>query len=128
MQNRRLPLKLCGDWDPEFPVQAFFNAISDDALVDIVTHLVKWQGYSSDYCHCRFPADLDPAEPKFEGVRFSHFDDTIVITEGRFADVLTLVCGSYQEADPAGAIAMSELVGEFRQTIGPTDKQKEVET
>jgi CDI immunity protein len=112
MTSHRQALKRCGDWDPEFPIQAFFNAIGDDALVDIVTHLVKRQGYSSDYCHCRFPEDLDPAEPKFEGVRFSHFNDTLVVTEDCFADVLRIVIESYQVVDPAGV-----RVVEFRQSI-----------
>jgi hypothetical protein len=118
MIARRQPLKLCTDWEPLFPVQALFNAIGDDGLLDVVKHLLNRQGYSSDYCHCHFPADLDPQEPTFVGVLFSHFDDVIVITEVQFADVLDAVLASYQPVDPAGAAIMSELVNEFRQSIG----------
>jgi hypothetical protein len=117
MIARRQPLKLCTDWEPLFPVQALFNAIGDDGLLDIVRHLLNRQGYSSDYCHCHFPADLDPQEPTFQGVLFSHFDDVIVITEAHFADVLDTVLASYQPVDPAGADVLSELLAEFRQSI-----------
>jgi CDI immunity protein len=113
----RQPIKLCSDWEREFPVQAFFNAISDDALLDIVSHLLKRQGYSSDYCHCRFPADLDPNEPTFEGVRFSHFDDSLEITERRLAEVLDMVCETFQTVDQPATREMAKLVIEFRQSI-----------
>jgi CDI immunity protein len=122
MENQRQPLKLSGDWAPEFPVQAFFNAWSDDSLVEIVSHLVNRQGASSDYCHCHFSDDYDPEMPKFEGVLFSHFDDSILITEGRFADVLELVCDSLRVVDPKAARVMTNLILEFRRSIVATDK------
>jgi CDI immunity protein len=123
MTARRQPLKLCGDWEPLFPVQALFNAISDDSFLDIVRHLLNRQGYSSDCCHCHFPADLDPQEPTFEGVLFSHFDDVIVITEAHFADVLDRVLASYQHVDPTGADVLSKLLAEFRQSINEPNRQ-----
>jgi CDI immunity protein len=115
--TQRHPLKLCEDRDALFPVQAFFNAIGDASLVDIITHLVKRQGYSSDYCHCRFPGDLDPAEPTFNGVRFSHFDDVVVIAEDQFADILDMVAASYSGVDPAGAVLIEKLASDFRDDI-----------
>jgi CDI immunity protein len=118
MLNKRQPLKLCGDWDPDFPVQAFFNAWSDNSLPGIVRHLVNRQGASSDNCHCHFPDDYDPEMPKFTGVLFSRFDDSIIITECRFADVLDVVCESYRAVDPAVAKVMAELIIEFRQSNG----------
>jgi hypothetical protein len=124
MTARRQPLKLCGDWEPLFPVQALFNAISDDSLLDVVRHLLNRQGYSSDYCHCHFPADLDPQEPTFEGVQFSHFDDVIVITEAQFADVLDRVLLSYHAVDRTRAVVMSQLVSEFRQSISVLEHPK----
>jgi hypothetical protein len=117
MTARRQPLKLCTDWEPLFPVQALFNTIGVDSLLDIVRHLLNRQGYSSDYCHCHFPADLDPQEPTFKGVQFSHFDDVIVITEAHFADVLDTVLASYHPVDPAGADTLTKLLAEFRQSI-----------
>jgi hypothetical protein len=117
MTARRQPLRLCTDWEPLFPVQALFNAIGDDGFLDVVKHLLNRQGYSSDYCHCHFPADLDPQEPTFNGVLFSHFDDVIVVTETQFADVLDTVLASYQSVDPAGADTLTKHLVEFRQSI-----------
>jgi CDI immunity protein len=124
MPTQRPRLKICGDWEPLFPVQALFNAISDDSFLDIVRHLLNRQGYSSDYCHCHFPADLDPQEPTFEGVLFSHFDDVTVITETQFADVLDLVILDYRAVDCSGAAVLSQLLSEFRQTISDLDITK----
>jgi CDI immunity protein len=117
MNTRRQPLKFCDDWEPMFPVQALFNAISDDCLVDVVRHFLNRHGYSSDYCHCHFPADLDPDEPSFQGVLFSHFDDMILITKARFADVLDRVLVSYKAVAPVGASTLSMLLTEFRRLI-----------
>jgi hypothetical protein len=124
--TQRHPLKLCDDWDPLFPVQAFFNAISDDSLVDIIAHMVKRQGYSSDYCHCRFPGDLDPAEPTFKHVRFSHFDDVVVIAEDQFADILDLVAASYSGVDPAGTALIANLASEFRHDISEPTRPRPI--
>jgi CDI immunity protein len=124
MANRRPPLKLCGDWDPEFPIQAFFNAWSDHSLLDIVRHLVNRQGASSDYCHCHFADNFDPDLPTFAGVLFSHLDDSIIITEARFADVLELASENLRAVDPAGATAMAKLIFEFRQSISATGELK----
>jgi hypothetical protein len=126
MIARRQPLKLCGDWEPLFPVQALFNAISDDSFLDVVRHLLNRQGYSSDYCHCHFPADLDPQEPTFQGVLFSHFDDVIVITEAQFADVVDLVISDYRTIDDAGAFVVSRLVAEFRHTISASERPETI--
>jgi CDI immunity protein len=124
MPTQRPRLKICGDWEPLFPVQALFNAIGDDSFLDIVRHLLNRQGYSSDYCHCHFPADLDPQEPTFEGVLFSHFDDVIVIAESQFADVLDRVILTYHAVDRTGAASLSQLVAEFRQSISVPEHPK----
>jgi hypothetical protein len=49
MQSKRQPLNLCGDWDPEFPVHAFFNAWSDGSLPGSQPGKVK----SYVRAHCR---------------------------------------------------------------------------
>jgi CDI immunity protein len=126
MPTQRPRLKICGDWEPLFPVQALFNAIGDDSFLDVVRHLLNRQGYSSDYCHCHFPADLDPQAPTFDGVQFSHFDDVIVITETQFADVLDRVILDYRAVDDAGAFVLSRLVSEFRHTIRGPEQSKTI--
>jgi hypothetical protein len=110
-------LNICEDWDAEFPVQAFFNAISDDSLLDIVGHLVKRQGAGINDCVCLFPSDLDPQEIPFEGVRVSLFDDQVVITLQRLAECLDHLSASYGRAYPQRAHRMTALVEGFRQSL-----------
>jgi hypothetical protein len=117
MVRRRQALEIVGDWDPHFPVQAFFNAISDDSLLDIVGHLVGRQGAGINDCVCLFPSDLDPGEVPFEGVRFSLFDDKVVISLSQFADWLDHVGASYCQAYPSQAHRMTARVIEFRQSL-----------
>jgi hypothetical protein len=113
----RHPLKLCDDRDPLFPVQAFFNAIGDDSLLDIMGHLAKRQGAGINDCVCSFPSDLDPTDVPFEGVRFVLFGDVAVITLEQFASWLDLVGDSYCAAHPKRAHRMTALVQEFRRTL-----------
>jgi CDI immunity protein len=100
-------MKLCGDRDPLFPVQAFFNSVSDDSFLRALACITQSTGFSTDYCHCRFPTDLDPEELRFEGVQFSLFQDVIVIPHHDFVTYLGMACQSYLEvrADDSQNIA-----------------------
>lgn len=117
MIERRTPLKLCEDREPMFPVQAFFNSIGDRSLPYVVTHLLTRTGFSSDYCHCRFPADLDPGEALFVGVQFLLFEDHIVISEKQFADILETDLQNYLAVHPEPASVLIEHLEAFRQIM-----------
>jgi hypothetical protein len=85
------------DQEPRFPVQAFFNSISDSSFVGIVSSLLKHIGYCTDNACCKFPSDLDPGEEIFEGVRFSLFEDIVIIDNGSFLEYLKVVCNDHIE-------------------------------
>jgi hypothetical protein len=63
-----------------FPVQAFFNAVSDSSFLQVMRSLIAGTGYSINDAHVRFPSDLDPDEATFEGVRFSIYEDTVTLS------------------------------------------------
>jgi CDI immunity protein len=91
---------ICDDWDPKFPIQAFFNAISDSDFVTVVSNLMKQVGHCDNDACCIFPSSLDPDEEVFEGVRFSLFNDRIVIDNSSFLSYLALACESYVGSHP----------------------------
>jgi hypothetical protein len=93
-----------------FPVQAFFNAVSDSSFVQVVDHLTKGIGYSAEDAHCRFPADLDSGEEPFDGVRFSLFEDSVVIGMPQLHHFLTIVSNRYAESHPEDKEALNQLL------------------
>jgi hypothetical protein len=93
-----------------FPVQAFFNAIADSSLVQVVDHLTKGIGYSVHDAHCRFPADIDPGEEPFDGVRFSLFEDSVVIGMSQLHHFLAIVSNRYSESHPKDKEVLNQLL------------------
>lgn len=94
MPNR---LSLKGDL---FPVQCFFNAVSDFNFVEVVGRLLQGIGHGTDYARCTFPTDLDPGEDVFDGVRFSIFEDVVVLKHEVFLDYVREACHSYLATYP----------------------------
>ena len=78
--------------DDLFPIQTFFNAIGHDSFAGAINSLLDGVGYSVNECNCSFPGDLDPDEEPFEGVRFSIFEDEVVIPETSLHDYIKLAC------------------------------------
>lgn len=74
-----------------FPVQAFFNAIPDDCFDKVLASLQGHVGYSINDCHCQFPSDLDPDEESFSGVRFSIYEDEVILDDEDFQGILEKV-------------------------------------
>jgi CDI immunity protein len=110
MTTSRTLLKLYDDWDPLFPVQAFFNSVSDASFVATMAHISNGHGCSTDYCHCRFPSDVGPNEPSFDGVQFSLFKDAVVISYRDFADYFSQVCRDYLAQHPTDADLIVNIV------------------
>lgn len=75
-----------------FPVQAFFNAIGDDAFVRVVKDLQRRVGTAINDCYCEFPEELDYDEEPFDGIRFSLFEDEVIISEEELNAFLKKVC------------------------------------
>ncbi|MDD9966109.1 MAG: ribonuclease toxin immunity protein CdiI [Myxococcales bacterium] len=97
--------------DPtKFAVQAFFNAISDDSFVRTVTALLNSVGASFNDAHCEFPGDLDPGDPPFEGVRFSLYEDEVVLSVEEMLRVLVEACSVQRVVHPEQREAIDDLL------------------
>ena len=93
-----------------FPVQCFFNAVPDFNFVEVVRLLLRGIGYSSDDAHCRFPGDLDPGEETFDGVQFSLFEESVVITTEELHRYIREACQSYLDCYPDEQDEISNLL------------------
>ncbi|NNC15319.1 hypothetical protein D7Y27_20330 [Corallococcus sp. AB004] len=73
-------LSLVSDRDRLFPVQAFFNAINASEFVDTYRNLLNGIGYGFEgILSCEFPGSLDPWEERFDGVRFSIYEEEVIV-------------------------------------------------
>ena len=93
-----------------FPIQAFFNAISDHSFVETIANLLRGIGASFDDAHCEFPKDLDPGEEPFEGVRFALYDDEVVVGFRTFRHYLELACTAYISENPINRSKIENLL------------------
>lgn len=84
-----------------FPVQAFFNAVGNGSFVQMVDCLTRGIGFTSDEAQCMFPCDLEPGDAPFEGVRFSIFEDEVVLPVASMRTYLRDACESYLESHPS---------------------------
>ena len=78
-----------------FPVQAFFNAISDDSFLKTLEAFSKGVGASFDDCHCEFPNDLDPDDEPINGIQFALYDQEVVVSSDEFVGYLEKVCDKF---------------------------------
>lgn len=93
-----------------FPVQCFFNAVTDFSFVEVVGRLLQGIGYGTDSAHCAFPSDLDPGEETFDGVRFSIFEDSVILTIEELRYFIRKACESYLVSHPDERNAISGLL------------------
>lgn len=83
-----------------FPVQAFFNAMPARSLVRTLTAFCSGVGAGFSDATCEFPGELDEGEARFEGVRFEIFDESVIISNAEFFEIVLKVCASYVEQFP----------------------------
>lgn len=83
-----------------FPVQAFFNAVSEDEFPRMVMDLTNHIGWHVDVCHCEFPEGLEPDEEPFEGVKFSIYQDEIVLSYDDFIAAVRQACNEQKRRRP----------------------------
>lgn len=105
-----LRFKLPAKW---FPVQAFFNAVSDDDFPRMVKDLVGHIGWHVDVSHCEFPEGLEPDEEPFEGAKFSLYQEEVVLSQDDLASVLATVCRVQKRRLPKQAHALDAALLEL---------------
>ncbi len=92
--NREFRIVLSDDL---LPVQAFFNAISDDGFLGTLEAFSKGVGASFNDCHCEFPGDLDPEDEPIEGIQFALYEQEVVVSNAEFLEYLTDTCEAFLE-------------------------------
>jgi len=101
-----MPIRLTLSDSKMFPVQAFFNSVSDSSFVKVIDWLTKGIGYSIDVAHVNFPTDLDPWEQPFEGVRFSIYEDSVTISREKLMEIIRPLCADYCSQHPKDEAAI----------------------
>lgn len=96
-----------------FPVQAFFNAISDSYFVQAIHYLSEGVGIGYEVTHCNFSNDREPDEPPFEGAHFHVFEDEVFVTWSELRDFVKLACDSYVKNHPGDRLTLDSLLGRF---------------
>jgi len=94
---------------PLFPVQAFFNAVSDSSFVRVIRDLKRGVGASVEDCHCEFPDDIGPDELPFDGVRFVLYEDEVILTLQELAEILKAVCEVQEKRLPEQRVELRAL-------------------
>ncbi len=112
-------LELVADHDPLFPVQTFFNALSDLTFVDALADLLRGVGHSVNEAHCELPGDLDPGEPSFEGARFRLFEDEVVVSRDTFERFLVAACATQVRRCPEQHAAIAQLLASHGLQLSP---------
>ena len=105
-----MPNRLTFDDESLFPIQAFFNTVGDDSFLRVVDSLTKGVGYSINDCDCSFPDDLEPDEQPFDGVRFSWFERSIVISTAQLGDYIRLLCKEFGEKSPTDHEQINDIL------------------
>jgi hypothetical protein len=97
-----------------FPVQVFFNAIGDDQFHDVLGDLSRGVGRGFDEVVALFPGDVDPSEEPFEGVKFRHFEEEVVLDFPTFLQYLSQAADSYVNGHPEERLEVERLLTEAR--------------
>lgn len=104
-----------------FPVQAFFNAISDDRFVEVIGHLARGNGAGIDVCHCFFSGDAEPDDAPWAGVEFSIFEERVVLSYAQFFYALGVVCGAQRARCPEQAAELDAIICALPSTWPPVE-------
>jgi hypothetical protein len=105
-------LELVSDSDRLFPVQAFFNSISSQNFVETIQRLLNGIDMSIDDTSCDFAGNLATDDEHFEGVRFSLYEDSVIIGEGTFNRFLTEACKAHLRQHPEDQAALEKALSE----------------
>jgi hypothetical protein len=116
--SKRVDIEDMSEYKKFFPVQAFFNEISDMSFARVIDYLTRGIGYGmQDSGGCTFPSDLDDYElyverqgKPLEGIEFSLFEDTVVLDVPTFRRFLTMACDAYVKKYPEDRAKIEELL------------------
>ncbi|NNC02015.1 hypothetical protein HJC10_04000 [Corallococcus exiguus] len=111
-------MQLVADTDRLFPVQAFFNGISGDEFIGVMRNLVAGIGCFLDVASCEFPGSLDPGEERFDGVRFSLFEEEVVVDYDVFVRFAVAASVSHVRARPGDRAELELILAELPGFIG----------
>lgn len=100
-----------------FPVQAFFNAMPDRSLVRTLTAFCSGVGAGFNDAVCEFPDELDEGEPRFDGVRFEIFNESVIVSSAEFLEILSKVCATYVERYPDERGTVHELTKQLAERL-----------
>lgn len=109
-----MPHRLSINNEKLFPVQAFFNAIGNDSFLEMVRCLARGVGFSCDEVDCSFASDLDPGETPFEGVRFSLFEESVIVSRSLCWSYLNAASAAYLSKYPEHQAELLKLLAEFQ--------------
>ena len=93
-----------------FPVQAFFNAMPARSLIRTLGAFCSGVGAGFNDATCEFPDELDEGETQFEGVRFEIFNESVILSNSEFFDIVSKVCSSYVEKYPDERDTVRDLI------------------
>jgi hypothetical protein len=101
-----------------FPVQSFFNSVGDSSFVSVIRCLCSLVGYSIDDADCTFPGDLDHDEEKFDGARFSIYDNVIIISLDELYRILQSVVDEHLSRNHRDQDVILQHMKIMSETIG----------
>jgi hypothetical protein len=93
-----------------FPVQAFFNAMPAQSLIRTLTAFCSGVGAGFNDAVCEFPEELSEGEAHFTGVRFEIFNESVIVSNSEFLDILSKICAIYVEQHPDEIDAINDLI------------------
>jgi hypothetical protein len=96
-----------------FPVQVFFNAVCDQSFVGVVERLSHGIGHCVNDIDCSFPEDLDPDEEPFEGIRFSTFEEEVLLDNQSLLDIVAVACDEHLLRHPTDKGRLEAALADF---------------
>ena len=98
----------------DFPIQAFFNAISDSKFTEVIGQMSLGIGRGINDAVCTFPGDLDPEEELFDGIQFSLYGwEPVIADYKKFYYYLSLACKAHIEDFPDDQNKIKEYADEI---------------
>jgi hypothetical protein len=103
--------------DPLRVMKEFFNTMNDFFFVSNASSLANGIGLCFEWSSCEFPDDIDGNEEPFSGVRFSYFDDEIVVSEAVFCSHLKDVCQEFLKRHPQSREQLLEIINKLDSSV-----------
>lgn len=97
-------------------VSYFDRMYEDGRFLEVIEHIIKKIGFSTDGAYCNFP-DMNSyyEEEHFEGVEFAvgyppEEDDTVIVSEKTFFEYVRLACEKYLQLHPEDIAQINNLL------------------